>query len=142
VRSPAITFPRRVQFLEALRTARCEFRDRWWTEAGSNEDIGAIRLGLSRSTRGSLADRSSFRTRTDRSQGTFVDTDNAWPRPGRGVTERADCPRRRRVRDGCLSTDPSRRYRDADTDCPWSPTRLWPVRGHGELADTVSWRTR
>jgi hypothetical protein len=87
----------------------------WRTEDGSTEDRRWIRFGLNRSTCGLLADSPGSQTRTVRNQCAFLDTDDPWPRPGRGLTERADCARRRRVRDSCLSTERSRPLRDADT---------------------------
>ena len=110
----------------------------WRTEAGSNEDIRSIRLGLNRATLRSMADRPGSRTRNGRSQCTFVDTDNPLPRLGRGLTMRVDCPRRIRFRAGCLSTAQSLPFRNADADCLWSRTRFLPLRGHGWFDDSDS----
>ena len=110
----------------------------WRTEAGSNEDIRSIRLGLNRATRGSVADRPGSRTRNGSSPCTFVDTDNPLPRLGRGLTRRVDCPRRIRFRSERLSTDPLLPFRNADADCPWTRTRLLPLRGHGWSDDSDS----
>src|SRR5487761_2372732 len=108
----------------------------WRTEAGSNEDIRSIRLGLNRATRGSVADRPGSRTRNGRDPRRFLDADNPLPRLGRGLARRVDCPWRIRVGDRCLSTDPLLPFRKADADCPWSRTRLLTLRGHGWFEDS------
>ena len=110
----------------------------WRTEAGSNEDIRSIRSGLNRATLRSVADRPGSRTRNGRSPCASVDTDNRLPWVGRGLTRRVDCPRRIRFRAVCLSTDPLLPFRNADADCPWSRTRLLPLRGHGWSDDSDS----
>ena len=112
------------------------------TEAGSNEDIRSIRLGLNRATLRPVADRPGSRTRNGRSPCTFVVTANPLPRLGRALTVRVDCPRRIRFRAGCRSMDPSLPFRNVDADCPWSRTRFLPVRGHGRLDDLDSPRPR
>lgn len=47
-----------------------------------------------------------------------------------------------RFRAGCLPTAQSLPFRNADADCPWSWTRLLPLRGHGWFDDSDSAGTR
>ena len=110
----------------------------WRTEAGSNEYIRSIRSGLNWATRGSVADRPGSRTRNGRDPCMFVDTDKRLPRLGRGLTMRVDCPCRIGFRAVCPAADPLLPFRNADADCPWSRTRLLPLRGHGGFEDSDS----